>query len=51
MEVSGTTVPFGDKGMNILVYDIAKERILSEVTIKKQGDSANLELERQYYFE
>ena len=37
--------------MNILVYDIAKGRILSEVAIKKQADSEDLELETVYLFE
>jgi len=42
MEVAGEEEFFDEKGMNILVYDIAKGRILSEVAIKKQADSEDL---------
>lgn len=51
MEVAGEEEFFDEKGMNILVYDIAKGRILSEVAIKKQADSEDLELETVYLFE
>lgn len=51
MEVDGEEEFFDEKGMNILVYDIEKGRILSETAIKKQADSDNLELETVYLFE
>lgn len=51
MKVDGEEEFFEEKGMNILVYDIAKGRILSKVVIKKQADSDNLQLETVYLFE
>lgn len=51
MEVYGEEEPFEEKGMNILVYDIEKSRILSEVAISKQAESDNLTLKKIYYFE
>ncbi len=49
MEVDGEEEFFDEKGMNILVYDLEKGRILSEVVI--EDNSNNLELETVYLFE
>lgn len=49
MEVDGEEEFFDEKGMNILVYDLEKGRILSEAVI--ETDSDNLELETVYIFE
>lgn len=42
---------FDKKGMNILVYEIGKDRILNEAVIRKQPDGVGLELKMVYRYE